>query len=352
MKKDPLTRLSIFMALVTFGAANSVCSAAVAVDPHGFDDTDLGGWTTGAAFAPPKLETRGGPLGDSDPFLLVSGAGGNGPGSVVALYNEQSNWIGDFDGITGLSVDLLNPSTSNPLEIRLVVFGPTSTSNRWTSVDSNAVQNDGQWQNYFFPIDQQSLTSVLGNASFDEVISGATRLMIRHDPGTPSSGGAPIQAQLGVDNIGLVASLLGDYNNNGQLDTGDLDMMAAGIIAGDAAFDLDGNGIVEPTDRTTWIRDLQHSWVGDSNFDGEFNSSDFVAVFAVGKYETGREATYAEGDWNGDQVFSSSDFIIAFGDGGFERGPRGIALVPEPTSLLLIGFGWLSGVSIFRYRVQ
>ena len=75
-----------------------------------------------------------------------------------------------------------------------------------------------------------------------------------------------------------------------------------------------------------------NTYVGDSNLDGEFNSSDFVVVFTAGKYESGEAATYAEGDWNGDMLFNSSDFVAAFGQGGYERGPKPAA-VPEPSSM-------------------
>ena len=57
--------------------------------------------------------------------------------------------------------------------------------------------------------------------------------------------------------------------------------------------------------------------IGDSNGDGAFDTSDLVAVFAAGKYETGECAEWAEGDWNRDGVFNSDDFSYAFADGQF-----------------------------------
>jgi hypothetical protein len=98
----------------------------------------------------------------------------------------------------------MNPATSNPLEIRLVLFGPDSTGHRWTSADSLSIANDGQWNRHFFPINEQAVTPVLGSSAYEDLIGGTVRLMLRHDPGTPSAGGAAIQAQLGIDNIALV----------------------------------------------------------------------------------------------------------------------------------------------------
>ena len=62
---------------------------------------------------------------------------------------------------------------------------------------------------------------------------------------------------------------------------------------------------------------------GDSNRDGEFDSSDFVHVFVAGKYETEDEAGWSEGDWNGDRLFDSLDFIIAFQEGDVRAGAAG-----------------------------
>ena len=97
--------------------------------------------------------------------------------------------------------------------------------------------------------------------------------------------------------------------------------------------------ITNVNERIAFVHDVLNTWMGDSNLDGEFNSSDFVAVFGAGKFETGQAATWAEGDWNGDGVFGSGDFVKAFSGGGFEIGPRPASVVPEPSSLgiLLIG---------------
>ncbi|MCA9215312.1 MAG: hypothetical protein KDB27_19740 [Planctomycetales bacterium] len=140
----------------------------------------------------------------------------------------------------------------------------------------------------------------------------------------------------------------GDFNGNGARDTGDLDLLAAAMQSGDAAFDLNGDGNVDIADRVRWVEGLANTYIGDSNFDGEFSSADFVAVFTTAKYETGQAATWGEGDWNGDGIFSSSDFVVAFSGGGYEKGARagGLQVVPEPSSALLAiaALGMLLGV--------
>lgn len=73
--------------------------------------------------------------------------------------------------------------------------------------------------------------------------------------------------------------------------------------------------------------------VGDSNHDGRFDSADFVAVFAAGKYEDGipGNATFEEGDWNGDGDFDSGDMVFAFQAGTYEVEPP--AARPRPNQL-------------------
>ncbi len=328
---------------------NHTVDAAIVQEPVGFDSANAEGWVAGRSFVNPIVEPSGGRDGDGDAFLKITANGGNGPGSIAAVFNDGDEWTGDFvtPGITGLSIDMMSPATSSSLDMRLVLFGPNSTASRWTSNEVISVANDGVWRNYVFPIGESQLTRVLGSSTIDAVLADADRIMLRHDPGAPSVGGAASRAVLGIDNIRFQTGLVGDYNGNGQIDAGDLDVQATGISENNLTFDLDADGDVDIDDRFHWVRTVQQSWIGDSNFDGEFSSSDFVAVFGIGKYETGAPATYAEGDWNGDLLFDSGDFVVAFQDGGFEQGARPLVAVPEPTTLPAILLAGI--VAVFRY---
>lgn len=160
---------------------------------------------------------------------------------------------------------------------------------------------------------------------------------------------------VGIDNIRFFTGVIGpvdDLNGDGNVDVGDIDLLAAQIAAGstDSKYDIDGDGSVASGDLSTYVTANYGSWIGDANGDGEFNSSDFVSVFTAGKFEQDVDASWSEGDWNGDGRFNSSDFVSAFTDGGFELGPRpGVQNVPEPTSVLAIGlFGFVALYSRFR----
>lgn len=155
--------------------------------------------------------------------------------------------------------------------------------------------------------------------------------------------------QFGIDVPDL--SLPGDFDDDGELTANDIDLLSEAVRTQDpdTRFDVNSDGNLDNLDRVFWIADLKRTWIGDSNLDSEFNSSDFVLVFSAGEYEDGiaNNSTWATGDWNGDQEFSSGDFVVAFSDGGFELGPRPAANVPEPSTAV-----WLAGIllSCLRFR--
>jgi hypothetical protein len=58
---------------------------------------------------------------------------------------------------------------------------------------------------------------------------------------------------------------------------------------------------------------------GDSNHDGEFNSSDLVLVFQAGEYEDAlpSNSTFEEGDWDGDGDFTTHYIVFVFQQGNY-----------------------------------
>jgi uncharacterized membrane protein len=162
--------------------------------------------------------------------------------------------------------------------------------------------------------------------------------------------------ELGDEKIGWLAVLdrplvvtsgvAGDFNGNAALDIEDLDLLAGELMSDRNVelFDVNVDGSVDSSDRQFWVHELAHTFFGDANLDGEFNSNDLVAVFEAGEYEDNLAANsgWRKGDWNGDAEFNSSDLVLAFQDSGYEQGPRGaVNSVPEPASLCLLTFGFM-----------
>lgn len=147
----------------------------------------------------------------------------------------------------------------------------------------------------------------------------------------------PGRLNLEIESIAIVdrGEMLvpGDYNGDNELGVIDLERLVRAAVDGPAPawFDANQDGTVNLDDASYWVTDLKNTYFGDANLDGEFNSSDLVQVFSVGKHETDNDATWSDGDWNFDGQVSSADFVVAFIDGGYELGPKGASAVPEPT---------------------
>jgi hypothetical protein len=138
--------------------------------------------------------------------------------------------------------------------------------------------------------------------------------------------------------------VVGDFNNNGILDSGDIDDLTQQSAGGQnpTAYDLNNDMLVNEADVTVWVKDLFKSWIGDANLDKEFNSTDLVDVLASGTYEAEVASVWTSGDFNGDGRTNSTDLVAALADGGYEQGPPpAVAAVPEPSGLGLLLIGML-----------
>ncbi len=325
-----------------------------------FQDGTSQDWASGTPGPDPIVVPTGGPAGEADQFLQFSSTGGNGPGSRLAILNDDLDWTGDYTdrGVTAVEVDMMNPvTTPTAVQMRLVLFGPNSTFNRWTSTTALEVPNDGIWRRYSFPLGSLDLTRVGGNATYEAMFNDVERIMLRHDSSTPSSQGTVIVGTLGIDNVALLGpeSIFGDFNGDTVLDIHDLDLLLSEVHAGtnDPTFDINEDLIVDSDDIRDYVEspELLNSYIGDANLDGEFNTGDLVSVLQAGQYEDSIDdnSTWSSGDWNGNADFDTGDLVFALQSGGFEMGPRAteMAAVPEPESVVLL---LLSGISLLTWR--
>ena len=343
----------------------------LASDPNdSFDDDQIRfegnrghGWTVGSFELSEPLETtitasfheRGG--GDSFEIAVIED-------EVIEGANPANGWELLADGTLGWSVK----TTAAPL-VSADLSAEVRSNRVWQfDVDGDTGMSD---QMVVENPDANIFTTILNVdgvefeiASAGAVTSGEAFTIIDADQvmGTPIITSLdPAQTwvfdadtgRLCLDSCPGVGGA-GDYNGNGLLDAGDLDLHASvGIANQDLAYDANGDGLVNVDDRVVWTNELKNTWMGDSDLNGVFDTADFVLVFGEGKYETGGAATWGQGDWDGNMLFDSGDFVAAFGNGGYEMGERAggpnpvTAAVPEPSSLVLallslvglVGFG-------------
>ena len=89
---------------------------------------------------------------------------------------------------------------------------------------------------------------------------------------------------------------------------------------------------------------LLTSMPGDANRDGNFDSTDLVAMFQAGTYDNPRRLSgWIQGDFNYDWRFDSSDLIMAMQTGAYQS--TAAAAVPEPTAAILA----IAGVLLFAF---
>ncbi len=111
----------------------------------------------------------------------------------------------------------------------------------------------------------------------------------------------------------------GDLNRDGKLSVADIDQFSAWTQSARelAQMDLVLDGEINEADRERLVRELVGIPYGDANADQVFNSTDLVALFAAGLYETDASATWASGDFNGDGQFDSLDLVLAMQGGAY-----------------------------------
>ena len=314
--------------------------------PYFFDDTG------GDAFDAPNVAA--GTVAD-DSVAVLYDADGVSEESMKAAWGADINFI----GVTDFSA-LNNGGDGVGLWTNAVGYEADRSDDTFLSAVTFAVYGDGDDE---WPTDNGAASIFLTALNSDQQ-DGANWERSTADDGLSFNAMAAFESMIpdhpggdiGSPGIGPgqgVPVQAGDFNGDGDLDVNDINNLTEEVRNGtnDATFDLNDDAVVDQADRVIWVEQLKNTYFGDSNLDGEFNTSDFVGVFTQGLYESGvdGDANWEDGDWNGDGNFSSSDFVTAFQADAYEKGPRQINAVPEPNSALPLLIGAL-GLMLIRRR--
>jgi hypothetical protein len=110
-----------------------------------------------------------------------------------------------------------------------------------------------------------------------------------------------------------------DLDGDGNVDGNDLALLqeAGRWRETDLKFDLNGDSEVGISDVAFLLQAGLGSRFGDTNLDGQFDSSDLVQIFRHGTF--GRRATWETGDFTGDGLFDSDDLVLAFQHGTYSK---------------------------------
>ena len=151
----------------------------------------------------------------------------------------------------------------------------------------------------------------------------------------------------GLDNVGLSlfgsGGEAGDFNGDGVVNVADLDALTVEVLAGtdNPQFDLDSNGIVDADDRIFWITDIKDTFLGDANLDGKVNAADLNTLAL--SWQSTAATSWSQGDFNGDGNVNASDLNgLALNWRNGVAAAAFASLVPEPTSITLLFFGFVS----------
>ena len=247
----------------------------------------------------------------------------------------QTDFV-SIDGASDVDFFQFSLSTTATASILLEPSGPKyyqGTSFSDQSLFDAARQSDLTLQLFRvgspFPVATSADTEIGGAESIEKILLGAGDYRIR-------ISGKQDAAQMYRLTVGEIPHTpQGDFDRDGDLDVDDvqqlIDQSRSGVF--DPDLDLNSDDILDERDLEFWVHDLKNSFFGDSDLDGDFDSTDLVMVFTAAQYEdsVAFNSTWATGDWNGDGDFGSRDLIAAFQEAAFEKGLRVVPSVPEPT---------------------
>lgn len=166
-------------------------------------------------------------------------------------------------------------------------------------------------------------------------LAGASEMRLRWV--TDSANGADTPQVLGIDNfeiefLQLTEGVVGDFNGDEHLSATDIDLLSEAVRVGstDDFFDLNGDRLVDDSDRELWVEDIFGTLFGDADLNGAVEFNDFLAIAE----NFGKTGGWAEGDTTGDGRVEFADFLeLAW---NFGKEPGNLVAIPEPSAAFLM----------------
>lgn len=229
---------------IAIGAALFAAGLASAVTPcftQNFAGIDnLGGFDGGSgSYTNPG---SGGVGGAADGFLIV----GNAEPGFLGARNTTEDFAGDFldAGVVRLTF-WLNHVSGEDLEIHLGVGA--AFGNFW-QLNTPFIPTTGEWRKFSAAIstNEADWTRIIGSGSLEDALRNADRILLRHNAPPYQQFPQTVVAELGVDNVRIIADACdcpADVNDDGTVDFADLNYVlsdynrAGAGLPGDVNFD-------------------------------------------------------------------------------------------------------------------
>lgn len=160
---------------------------------------------------------------------------------------------------------------------------------------------------------------------------------------TITAGGLDIPRSIAF--LPMIAGLLGDFDGDGFLGFGDIDLLSGMVRMGtpDEAFDLTGDKLLTAEDRIFWVKELAESQFGDADLNGKVEFADFLTL----SNNFGEPGGWASGDFDGNGEVGFPDFLQL----SQNFGQNAATSVPEPsTGIMLLGMAIISVLRVRRRR--
>jgi hypothetical protein len=243
-------------------------------------------------------------------WLEATAATGMTPSST--LVRVQAYKLADGQHLARLRFDSATIGDSAIIPVTITVINRQA----YFDIDGNGTSN---------ATDCQAIQALVGR-TFDDV-GYDLDLDVDRD-------GAIESEDVGICQIAVSPTLPGDFDEDGDVDDHDIDLLSAEIAAGthQTRFNLTSDDLVNQADATRLVEGILHTHFGDANLDGFVNRADAAIVTANFGWTSG--PAWRRGNFNGDAVVDLVDLGIQQLNFGLGPAPSAGAAPAAPEAVV------------------